>query len=79
MLRLVEIGLFLSPFALYALWLLVGRRFSARFMWIAVGCLATLSAATIWYGLTRSLPPQDRYVPARIENGRIVQGHGVAP
>ena len=79
MLRLVEIGLFLSPFALYALWLLVGRRFSARFMWIAVLTLATLSAATIWYGLSRSLPREDRYVPARIENGRIIPGHGVAP
>ena len=79
MLRFVEVGLFLAPFAVYGLWLFVGRRFSTRFMLITVIGLAIISVATIFYGLERSLPPQERYVPARMENGRIVQGHGVAP
>ncbi|HEX3349640.1 MAG TPA: DUF6111 family protein [Acetobacteraceae bacterium] len=79
MLRFVEVGLFFCPFALYGLWVFLGRSFSARFMWIAVTGLTVLAVATIWYGLARSLPPQDRYVPAHIENGHIVQGRGVAP
>ncbi|MBV9813947.1 MAG: hypothetical protein JO326_14460, partial [Acetobacteraceae bacterium] len=49
-----------------------------RFMWISVVVLATLAGAVVWYGMERSLSPQDRYVPARLENGRIVQGHGIA-
>ena len=79
MLRVVEILFFLAPFALFAARVFLGKRASAQAMWTIVGGLLLLAAATVWYGLERSLPRDDTYVPAHIENGRIVQGHGVPP
>jgi hypothetical protein len=73
MLRGAEFGLFLLPFALYGVWLVLGRQLSARFMWIGLTSVGVLSAGVLWYGLTRGLPAGERYVPAHVENGRIVQ------
>jgi hypothetical protein len=78
MLRFVEIGMFAAPFALYAVWLMVGRRLDSRMFWIAVIGLSVIGAGTVWFGLERSLPPDAVYVPAHIEDGRIVQGRGVS-
>jgi hypothetical protein len=77
MLRLVEIGMFGSPFVLYAVWLMVGRRLDSRMFWIAVIGLFLIGAGTVWFGLERSLPRDSVYVPARMEDGRIVPGHGI--
>jgi hypothetical protein len=79
MFRFAEIGMFAAPFALYAVWLILGRKLDARMFWIAVIGLLAMGAATVWFGLERSLPPDERYVPARLENGQIVPGHGAPP
>ena len=41
---------------------------------IAAGLLV-FGAALSWFGVHQRLPPDARYVPARIEDGRIVPGH----
>jgi hypothetical protein len=75
MLRLVEIALFLAPFALVLAWWLAGARASPRVLAIACVALLVLGGFVVWFGLDRSLPRDARYVPARIEDGRIVSGH----
>ena len=76
MLRAVDIGLFLVPTVLFLAWLALGRVATRRFVAAAVVAVATLGAAAVIYGQVRSIPGGDTYVPARLENGRIVPGHG---
>jgi hypothetical protein len=79
---LTEIGIFLIPFALYALFLLanksgvmvpsswplpvLGRLTLAAFLLVIISLvlLAQFSGA----------PPNSTYIPAHIENGRLVPG-----
>jgi hypothetical protein len=77
MLRLVEIGMFAAPFALYGVWIMAGRRLDSRMFWIAFIGLFLIGAGTVWFGLERSLPRDAVYVPAHMEDGRIVPGHGI--
>ena len=76
MLRLAEFGLFLVPFGLFLAWLLL-ERVTARIAIAAAVAFFVMAGATILYGLERRLDRGEVYVPAHIENGRIVQGHGV--
>ncbi len=78
MLRAVDLGLFLVPSALLLAWLLLGRVATGRFVAAAVLAVTALGALTVIYGEARSIPNGQRYVPARLQNGRIVPGHGVA-
>ena len=75
--RWAELGLFVSPFVLYAAWRLAAARAQPALVWGVVGAIAVLAAGTVWVGLTRRLDRGEAYVPARIEGGRIVSGHGV--
>ena len=75
--RWAELGLFASPFLLYAAWRLAAARAQPAIVWGVAALVACLAAGTVWYGLTRRLPPGERYVPAQIQDGRIVPGHGV--
>ncbi len=75
--RWAELALFLSPVLLYAAWRVAVARAQPALLWGAIALVACLAAGTLWYGLTRRLPPGTAYVPARIEDGRIVPGHGV--
>ena len=78
MLRLAEIGLFLLPFAMYALWRVLGARSTPFVLWGTLACVLALAGITAWYGLSRALPRGEAYVPARLEDGHIVPGHGAA-
>ncbi len=75
--------LFLVPFAIYALWLLGSRRsVSDAAEWTArtVGYLA-LAGAVLLVGVLVAFvrfdtaPPGGTYIPAHMENGRIIEGH----
>lgn len=77
---LTEIGLFLTPFALYAAYLLATRAgVLAPSAW-TVPRLATLLIASLVLVLGSFVllaqfsgaPPGSSYVPAHIENGKIV-------
>jgi hypothetical protein len=75
--RWAELALFLLPFAVYAAWRLAVVQARPGILWGAVAIAAMLAAGTIWLGLTRKLDRSEVYVPAHVENGRIVPGHGV--
>jgi len=75
--RWAELALFLSPFLVYAAWRIAAARAEPRIAWSVVGAVAVLAVSTVIWGIARSLGPGEMYVPAHIEDGRIVPGHGV--
>jgi hypothetical protein len=81
MLRLVEITLFLSPFAAFIAWrmLLPYGGPSRRAQALAAASLAVLAGTLIWMSHDNTLAPGTPYVPPHVENGVIVPGHGAAP
>ncbi len=81
MLRLVEIGWFVLPFAVFGLWLALRR---LEMAWpaaavAAIAGIAALATATIWFGFHRAAPPGSVYVPAHMENGAVVPGIAQPP
>jgi hypothetical protein len=79
MLRFSEIGLFLVPFALYATWLVLGRRTPPLLVWGALALTLAMGVGTVWFGLANRLGRNESYVPAAVVDGHLVPGHGVAP
>lgn len=79
MLRLVELALFLTPFAAFFIWrfLSMGGAPSLSLVLGAACVVAVLAGALFWLSEDRALPPNTAYAPARFENGRVVSGHGV--
>jgi hypothetical protein len=76
-LRLVEIALFLAPFAAFLTWrLLMPDGLSRAFLIAWAGVLIVLGAALAWLSQEDTLPPGATYVPSHIENGVVVPGHG---
>lgn len=77
MLRLVEVALFLAPFAFFAVWRFMATEGppSVRFIAVAVCILAVLAGVLIWLSQDDALPPGATYEPARLEGGRVISGH----
>jgi hypothetical protein len=71
--RWAEIGLFLSPFVLYAIWRLVSLRLRPAAMTAATAAVVALVAFTVWYGFAERAGP-GAYVPAHLQDGRVVPG-----
>jgi len=79
---LTEIGIFLIPFAVYALYLIASRsRLLHQSSWPThvIGKLALAAALLIILSLVllanfSGAPPKSTYVPAHIENGRLIPG-----
>ncbi len=77
-----ELALFIAPFAAYALFLWAGRAgvvdVSAwsppRLMWLTVAALALVIAGFVGLVQFGGAPPGSTYVPAHMENGRLVPG-----
>ena len=78
MLRFTEIGLFLVPFALYVVWLVLGTRTPPALVWGALGLILLMAVGTVWFGLANRADRDKSYVPAHVEDGRIISGHGAA-
>ena len=77
MLRLVELALFLAPFAVFAVWRLVAVDGPSTRLLLAAACLlAALAGVLIWLSQDEALPPGSTYVPARLQDGKVVAGHG---
>jgi drug/metabolite transporter (DMT)-like permease len=79
MLRFTEFGLFLVPFVLYLVWRTMGPRTPPWATWLALVAVVTLAGGAFWYGLTERVPAGEAYVPAQLENGQIIPGHGALP
>ena len=79
MIRLAELLVFLSPLGAYLLYrrtVTRGQSAPSRQMLAGIAAgLLVFGAVLSWFGVHERLPPDARYVPARIENGRIVPGH----
>jgi Family of unknown function (DUF6111) len=79
---LTEVGIFLIPFAVYALFL-IGTRSGvfAQSSWpmhlvakLALGSLLLVVISFVLLAHFSGAPPNSTYVPAHIENGRLVPG-----
>ncbi|WP_407184890.1 DUF6111 family protein [Bradyrhizobium centrosematis] len=79
---LTEIGIFLIPFAVYALFLAATRSgLFAHSSWpvkivarLALAAIVLVIAGLIGLAHFSGAPPDSTYVPAHIENGRLVPG-----
>jgi hypothetical protein len=79
---LTEVALFLTPFALYALFLWATRakvldleRWSlSTLMWLTISALALMLGSFLVLAQFSGAPPGSTYVPAHMENGQFVPG-----
>jgi hypothetical protein len=79
---LTEIGIFLIPFAVYALFLIATRSgVLAQASWpvhviakLAIGSLLLVIVSFILLAHFSGAAPNSTYVPAHIENGKFVPG-----
>ena len=79
---LTEIGIFLVPFAVYALFLVATRSgLLATSSWpvivigrLLVGSLLLVVLSLILLAQFSGAPPDSTYFPAHLENGRLVPG-----
>ncbi|WP_027581301.1 DUF6111 family protein [Bradyrhizobium sp. Ai1a-2] len=79
---LTEIGIFLIPFAVYALFLIATRSgVLAKSSWplpliakLVLGALLLVVISFVLLAHFSGAPPNSTYVPAHIENGKLVPG-----
>jgi hypothetical protein len=79
---LTELGIFLIPFALYAAWLIATRAgVLDTTSWpapllakLTIGSLLLTILSLVLLAHFSGAPPESTYVPAHIENGRLVPG-----
>jgi Family of unknown function (DUF6111) len=79
---LTEIGIFLIPFVVYALFLLATRsRLMTRSSWpvvvvarLLLGSLVLVILSLVLLAQFSGAPPDSTYFPAHIENGKLVPG-----
>src|SRR5262245_36219460 len=79
---LMEIGIFLIPFAVYALFLVATRSgVMTKSVWplavvarLAIGALLLVIVSLVLLAHFSGAPPQSTYVPAHMENGKLVPG-----
>jgi len=79
---LTEFALFATPFAIYAIYLAATRAdvldLAAWTLpvvaWLTVSALALMIASFVLVAHFSGAPPGSTYVPAHIENGRLVPG-----
>jgi hypothetical protein len=77
-----EIGIFLIPFAIYALFLIATRSgLLVQSSWpvqivgkLALGSLLLVVVSFILLAHFSGAPPNSTYIPAHIENGKFVPG-----
>src|SRR3979490_2638212 len=79
---LTEVGIFLIPFAVYAMFLIATRSgVMAKASWpvhliakLVLGSLLLVVVSFILLAHFSGAPPDSTYVPAHIENGKFVPG-----
>jgi hypothetical protein len=79
---LTEVGIFLIPFAVYAVFLIATRSgLLVQASWplhvlgrLVIGALLLVVISFVLLAHFSGAPPNSTYVPAHIENGRLVPG-----
>ena len=81
MARIFEILLFLAPFVVFAVWLRLNpsRTLSRSMIVFVFALLALMGGGLVWLRLEDAIPPNAHYVPARMQDGRIVAPVAVLP
>ena len=81
MARIFEILLFLAPFVVFAVWLRLNpsRTLSRAMIVFVFALLALMGGGLVWLRLEDAIPPNAHYVPARMQDGRIVAPVAVPP
>ncbi|MCK8787806.1 hypothetical protein M0638_25960 [Roseomonas sp. NAR14] len=76
---MLNLLLFLLPFAAYALWRHLNPRVGMSGVEVALAVLGIVLAVggAAWFGLSRSMAPDTVYVPPHLQDGRVVPGHAV--
>jgi hypothetical protein len=77
---LTELVLFLAPFALYALFLSATRTGVlepkswpvSRLIWLGICAFALVIGSFVYFANYTGAPPGSAYVPAHMENGKLV-------
>lgn len=79
--RITELLLFLAPVAAYLVWRLTARQGGPPLALVfgAAAAVLVLFGVLLVFSRRDALPPTEAYVPAQLEGGRIVEGHGVRP
>jgi hypothetical protein len=44
-------------------------------VWGALGLILLMAVGTVWFGLANRTDRNETYVPAHVEDGRIISGH----
>jgi hypothetical protein len=78
-----ELSLFVAPFIAYALFLWATRTgvldlsawTAPRLMWLTASALVLVIASFLALAEFTGAPPRSTYVPAHMENGRLVPGY----
>jgi hypothetical protein len=78
----IELALFLTPFAVYALFVWAARPGDAKaaawsspvLTWLTLSALVLAIGGFVVWSRYSGAPPGSAYVPAHIENGRFVPG-----
>ena len=79
---LIELALFVAPFAAYAIFLWATREgilhpdawSLSRLAWLTMAALALMVGSFVVIAQFSGAPPKSTYVPAHVENGRFVPG-----
>jgi hypothetical protein len=77
-----ELALFLTPFVAYAIFLWATRAgvpdlsawSTPRLAWLAIAALGLVIASFLFLAEFSGAPPGSTYVPAHMENGRLIPG-----
>ena len=77
-----ELVLFLTPFALYGVYLWATRAHVLdvsswrlqTLMWLTISALGLMIVSFLFIAEFSGAPPRSAYVPAHMENGRLVPG-----
>ena len=79
MIRAVELSLFLLPFVIYFGWrryVATGRVPTRNALLVLLAGLLALGGGLTWSGLHERHKEGSQYIPAQLQDGRIVPGHG---
>lgn len=74
---LIELLLFLSPFAAYGLWRRMNPSAEPSTVLLVLAALGIvlMLAGAVWFGLSRSMAPDAAYVPAHLEGRQVAPAH----
>jgi Family of unknown function (DUF6111) len=79
---LIEIGLFIAPFVIYAVWLAVTSKGMLqpsawsiqRIVSLGIAGFVLMLGSFVIFAQFSGAPPGSTYVPAHVENGKFIPG-----